>query len=68
MKESLIVFAMLVSWSLLNVCTAQNNTGIGTAQPDSTAILDVNSNDKGFLLPRLTTAERNSITDPAQSL
>ncbi len=35
--------------------------GIGTAIPDTSAILELNSNNKGFLPPRMTTAQRNAI-------
>ncbi len=36
--------------------------------PDSSAVLDLYSTDKGFLLPRLTTAQRDLINDPASGL
>ncbi|WP_298555314.1 hypothetical protein [uncultured Algibacter sp.] len=42
--------------------------GIGTTTPDASSILDVESTDKGILLPRLTTAEINAITNPANGL
>jgi len=44
------------------------NVGINTGTPDVTAGLDVSSNDKGMLIPRLTTTQRNAIVTPAQSL
>ncbi len=37
------------------------NVGIGTNAPDTSAILDLASTTKGFLLPRMTTTERNAI-------
>jgi hypothetical protein len=42
--------------------------GIGTTTPDGSAKLDVNSTDKGFLPPRLTTAQRDQINLPAVGL
>jgi len=36
--------------------------------PDSSAILDVKSSNKGFLLPRMTHAEVNNIPNPANGL
>jgi hypothetical protein len=38
------------------------------ATPDPSAMLDVQSTDKGFLPPRMTTIERNSIVTPAEGL
>jgi|GEM_PF-1773488 len=42
--------------------------GINTNSPDATAILDIVSNSKGLLIPRLSNAQRNAITSPANSL
>ena len=39
----------------------QNNVGIGTLTPNPQAILEVNSNDKGVLISRLTTLARNTL-------
>ncbi|MDP9959171.1 hypothetical protein [Chryseobacterium lathyri] len=44
------------------------NMGIGTAAPNANAVLELNATSKGFLPPRLTTAQRNAIpaaTKPA---
>ena len=46
--------------SLLNLF-GQENVGIGTLTPASDAILDLMTNNKGLLVPRVTTAERNAI-------
>jgi len=37
------------------------SVGIGTSSPDVCAILDVSSTTKGFLPPRMTTAQRDAI-------
>src|SRR5688572_10551283 len=42
--------------------------GIGTMNPDSSSILDLTSNSKGLLMPRMTTTQRNAIDDPAAGL
>jgi hypothetical protein len=55
----------LLSFSLLH---AQNNVGIGTANPHPSSILDITSSDKGILVPRVTTAQRIAIAAPAIGL
>lgn len=45
-----------------------SQVGIGTKQPHISAELEVKSSDRGFLLPRLTTAERHAIVTPAAGL
>src|SRR5690554_631773 len=61
----LVVSLFIGSFSLLN---AQDNVGIGTTTPEATAVLDVSANDKGMLVPRLTTAQRVGIASPAEGL
>lgn len=38
------------------------------ANPDPSAVLDVNSTEKGMLVPRMTTAQRTAIVAPASGL
>jgi hypothetical protein len=42
--------------------------GVNNPSPDPSAVLDVKSNSKGLLIPRMTTAERNAINTPANGL
>src|SRR5215204_5389047 len=42
--------------------------GIGTTAPAPTALLDITSTTKGFLPPRMTTAQREAISTPAAGL
>ena len=44
------------------------NIMIGTEQVEESAALTLESNAKGFLLPRMTLAQRNAINNPATSL
>ncbi len=44
------------------------NVGIGTATPNSTARLEIVDTERGVLVPRLTQAQRDAISSPAQSL
>jgi hypothetical protein len=54
---------------------AQTNTfppsgaaGIGTTTPNPSAKLEIRSTGKGFLMPRMTEAQRNAIPSPAKGL
>lgn len=58
-------FFFIVSVQFLN---AQDNVGIGTTTPDASSKLDVTANNKGVLIPRLTTAQRLAIPSPANGL
>jgi hypothetical protein len=49
-------------------CLAQNNVGIGTITPAPSSLLDLQANDKGVLVPRMTTAQRIAIANPANAL
>ncbi len=44
------------------------NVGIGTNTPNESALLDLNSNSKGMLIPRMTQTEIEAITNPANGL
>jgi hypothetical protein len=44
------------------------SVGVGTSSPDGSAIVELNSTTKGFLPPRMTYSQRNSINSPAQGL
>jgi hypothetical protein len=48
--------------------TISGNVGIGTSTPDASAILDLTSTTKGFLLPRMNDAEMNTISSPSEGL
>lgn len=58
MRKILIPLLCLIA--IYNASFAQN-VGIGTSNPHAAAMLDVTSTDKGFLPPRLSTAERNAM-------
>ncbi|HLO44674.1 MAG TPA: hypothetical protein VK175_10105 [Leadbetterella sp.] len=65
MKKLFTIGALLFAGTAF----AQNeNVGIGTAQPDKSAILDLSSSNKGFLLPRMSESQRLNIIKPAQGL
>jgi len=66
MKRITGLFLMLV----LMVTLSAQSVGINAdgSQPNSSAMLDVKSTDKGFLAPRMTAAQRGGITSPATGL
>jgi len=45
-----------------------SSVGVGTNTPHPSAILDVNSNTKGLLIPRMSAMQRLSIVSPATGL
>lgn len=57
---------------LLALCFTQHQVfaqaGIGTATPDASAMLQVESTTKGLLVPRMLAAQRQAIVDPAPGL
>jgi hypothetical protein len=53
---------------LLIASFAEAQTGIGTTTPNASAKLDVSSTNKGFLPPRMTSAQRTAISSPAEGL
>ena len=59
-----IVFIVL----LTSMHIVFGQVGIGTIIPDESAALDVSDTERGMLLPRITTVERNSIESPAKGL
>ncbi|SFF65381.1 hypothetical protein SAMN04488541_11201, partial [Thermoflexibacter ruber] len=55
--------------TFLSIATqAQTNVGINVNPPDPSATLHVGGNTGGLLIPRLTTTQRNSISNPANGL
>ena len=48
--------------------SGSQSIGIGTSNPNSSALLDISSNVKGFLPPRMTLAQIEGIPGPASGL
>jgi hypothetical protein len=63
MKQILLLYIL----SLLFV-PGFGQVGIGTNTPNASALLDITSTSKGFLPPRLTSAQRIAIASPAEGL
>ncbi len=67
MKFFRLILTLTVAVLTSNIF-AQNNVGINILTPDSTAILHLESTTMGFLPPRMSTQERDAITNPANGL
>ena len=54
----------------LGICSNAQGVAINTdgSSADASAILDVQGSNEGFLLPRMTTTERDAISSPANGL
>lgn len=66
MKKNIIF--LFFSFLIIGPLMAQNNVGIGTTSPDSSAILELQANDKGLLIPRMSSTQRLAISYPANGL
>jgi hypothetical protein len=44
------------------------NVGIGTTTPDASAVLDIQSSNKGLLIPRMSSEQMRTINSPAAGL
>ncbi len=62
MKLQLLAFLFLTSFA------GFTQVGIGTTSPDASSALEISATDKGFLMPRMTTAQKDAIPSPATGL
>lgn len=69
MKRIIITLFMVIVYALFTNTMAQGVAINGNqADPHPSAILDITSTEKGLLIPRMTMAERNLISSPAEGL
>ncbi len=62
-------FLAVVSTASAQLITdAEGDIGIGTFAPHPSALLEIQSTSKGFLMPTMTTAQRDGIQSPAPGL
>jgi len=54
--------------SIISFISISAQVGIGTTNPDNSAILDITSTTQGLLPPRLTLTQRDAIVSPAEGL
>lgn len=78
MKKHTILFLIALFMPLFNfsqvadslgaVISLDGSVGFGTSTPNDSALLDITSTTKGLLPPRMTTAQINAISSPADGL
>lgn len=71
MKKLFFPFMLALAFNAIaqtNTFPTTGSAGIGTITPNSSAILDIVSTNRGVLLPRMTIAQRNIIASPATGL
>ncbi len=64
MSKKLLTFAII----FFIIFTGIAQVGIGTTSPDASSALDITATDKGFLMPRMTTVQKDAIASPATGL
>jgi polyhydroxyalkanoate synthesis regulator phasin len=62
------IFLITVVCSMYSLLIVAQSVGINNTTPHPSAILDIKSNTKGLLIPRMTSAERIAIATPAEGL
>lgn len=69
MKNHFLIMLLIGQLAFVTKIYAQNIAINGTGNlPDTSAMLDISSTNKGFLAPRMTTIEQNAIPLPANGL
>ena len=61
-KFYIVIILIVVS------CKSFAQIGLGTSSPNASAMLDLSSAMKGFLIPRMQTFQRNQIVNPIRGL
>ena len=64
-KRILIITLSIISYQITFAQIAINEDG---STPDASAMLDINSSDKGLLVPRMTSDQRDAIQNPVAGL
>lgn len=64
MNRIILIYCLLAA----SVSVNAQNVGVGTNTPHSSSLLELSANNKGLLIPRLSTTERLAIPTPANSL
>ena len=57
-----------IAFFFTGLLASAQSVGVGTSTPAASAMLHINSTNKGLLIPRLTSAQRTAIPNPATGL
>ncbi|MDN3658674.1 hypothetical protein QWZ08_23725, partial [Ferruginibacter paludis] len=70
MKQFLTTVIFVFAFATLSHTAGAQNMAINAdgSTPDASAMVDIKSTAKGFLLPRMTTTQQNAIPSPATGL
>src|ERR1019366_5643084 len=66
-KLKFVIYVIGLVFEILKNVSAQS-VGINNPTPDPSSIMDMTATDRGLLIPRMTTAQRNAIVAPANGL
>ena len=67
--KNFILFLLITASCMVHSAQAQNMAiNIDGSTPDASAMVDIASTTKGFLMPRMTTTQQNTIPSPATGL
>jgi hypothetical protein len=64
----IIIYILFFIFTLTSLYSLDENVGMGTLDPDNTALLELFSVNQGFLSPRMMMAQRDLIGAPATGL
>jgi hypothetical protein len=62
------ILLLVLIFSVAHLSAQTGSVGIGTTTPHASAVLDIQNSTKGILIPRMTTVQRNAISNPAAGL
>ncbi|MDF2385376.1 hypothetical protein JMG10_28180 [Nostoc ellipsosporum NOK] len=68
MKKTRLSAGILMLFALCSQTRTHAQAGVGIATPDASAMLQVESTNKGVLVPRMLASQRQSISNPAPGL
>ncbi|MEN0051964.1 MAG: hypothetical protein AAF806_33165, partial [Bacteroidota bacterium] len=66
--SKITLLLLLIHCALFHVLNAQVGINAEGSDPDASAMLDISSNDKGLLIPRMDSTSRQNIQSPAEGL